>query len=397
VKTTTNDAYSIIKTNMQEPFEYVGPSDDRPPKKKSRNIITSKQQIQCICSWDDCDNIYDALKKRLPDDDPWAGNPIQFHKRRASLKYRCLKQSIFHHFGIKGGECSQILQQSLFVVRRHHWPRELLRLSEKGSMANLVFRHSLKTINHTEGYNRLIEDCNKYHVILTKLGEKLKPIADPRRKGDVLSIREIKKGVFVRAPVVDHSTAYSVAMGTRRPINKKNVFLPPSVEQPSNLFSPNAFPEDDLLPKDKPPSEFLPHDDVPEDDILPQEDSSDSLQDNDFEYNQMVIEQPSATIIPSVDKLRKTLVTGFSTVYSQGWCLDQIGRDALWLLQNRYTNFEPIAIAPRLYLYPCDYRNGVSKSNCLVYSLRIIDMKKSIPCDACKEEKNGNKKRLYRR
>ena len=64
-------------------------------------------------------------------------------------------------------------------------------------MANLVFRHSLKTIDHAEGYNRLIEDCNKYHVIVKKLGEKLKPIADPRQKGDVLSIREIKKGVFV--------------------------------------------------------------------------------------------------------------------------------------------------------------------------------------------------------
>ncbi len=51
----------------------------------------------------------------------------------------------------------------------------------------------------------------------------------------------------MRSPVVDHSTAYSVAMGTRRPINKKNALLPPSVEQPSNLLSPDAFPEDDVL------------------------------------------------------------------------------------------------------------------------------------------------------
>ena len=101
-------------------------------------------------------------------------------------------------------------------------------------------------------------------------------------------------------------------------------------------------------------------------------------------------------IIPSIDELRKTLVAAFSTIYSQGWFLDQIGSDALWLLQNKYSNFEPIAIAPRIYLYPCNYRNSVSTSNCLVYSLWTIAMHKSIPCDACKDEKNGNKKRLYR-
>jgi hypothetical protein len=63
---------------QQEPSEYVEPSDDRPPKKKSRNEITNTQHIQRICSWGDCENIYEALKKRLPDADPWAGNPIQF-------------------------------------------------------------------------------------------------------------------------------------------------------------------------------------------------------------------------------------------------------------------------------------------------------------------------------
>jgi hypothetical protein len=165
---------------MQEPSKYILPSDE-PPRKKSKNQST--QQIQCICSWDDCDSIYEALKKRLPDDDPWAGNRIQLDKRRISLKYQCLKQSVFHHFGIKGrGECSQILQQCLFVVRRHHWPRELLHLSDKGNITDLVFRHSLKTIDNTEGYNRLLEECNKYHVILKKLGEKLRRIADPREK-----------------------------------------------------------------------------------------------------------------------------------------------------------------------------------------------------------------------
>ena len=153
-------------------------------------------------------------------------------------------------------------------------------------------------------------------------------------------------------------------------MNRKNT-LPPLLEQPSNLLSPDAIPEDNLLPNDEPPSDLLSRDDVPEDDKLPQEDSSNSLLDHDFEFenNQMVIEQPSGTIIPSVDQLRKTLVNGFSTVYSQGWFLDQIGSDALWLLQNKYTHFEPIAIAPQLYLYPCDYRNSVSKSFFLVYSL----------------------------
>ena len=131
---------------MQDPSDDIVPSDGPPRKKKRKERIHNQPQFQCICSWDDCDGIFLALKKKSLDDDPWTETPILFNKISTSLKQQCLKHSIFHHFGIKGKVLSQILNQSLFVVRRHHWPRELLRLSAKGNISNLIFRHTLKQL-----------------------------------------------------------------------------------------------------------------------------------------------------------------------------------------------------------------------------------------------------------
>jgi hypothetical protein len=136
---------------MHEPSDNIVPADGPPRKKQRKKSIHNQPQFQCICSWDDCDGIYSALKNKPPDDDPWTENPIQFNKRSTSVKQQCLKHSIFHHFGIKGKESSQILNQSVFLVRRHHWPRELLRLSAKGNISDLVYRHTLKTIDSTGG------------------------------------------------------------------------------------------------------------------------------------------------------------------------------------------------------------------------------------------------------
>jgi hypothetical protein len=150
-------------------------------------------------------------------------------------------------------------------------------------------------------------------------------------------------------------------------MNKKKALSLSHEDYPTIGESREDFSKHDLLPNDGPPFDLLVQDDLPQEDSS--DNSSDLLQDNEFESNQMDIEQPSSTIIPSIHVLRKTLVAMFSTVYSQGWFLDQIGSDTLWLLQNRYTNFKPVGIAPHLYLYPYDFRNSVSKSHCLVYSL----------------------------
>jgi hypothetical protein len=375
------------------------------PSESDVTVVSTKKQpqFQCICCWDDCVGIYSALKKKLPDDDPWTEPPILFYKRRTSLKYQCLKYSIFHHFGIKGEVAAEILNQSLFVVSRHHWPRELLRLSAKGgNISDLVFRHTLKTIDSTEGYSRLLEECNKYHFIIKKLGSKLKRFADPRQKGKLLSIGNIVADVYVRAPVVDHSSARLEAFGTRR--KKTNNF---------EYILPPHFNIDD---KEESVSVTSPLDTAIHDNFLDDSSTVDMLQEDDTEfivqgkYDERDVQAVFAltsmrrnsdaipfvdAIIPSVAKLRETLVAAFSSVHSPDWHLDQISRDALWLLKTRYEIFEPIPVAQRIYLYPCDYTEGAN-TNCLTYSLRTIAMKISIPCDYCKDQKYGNQRRLSR-
>ncbi len=389
---------------MQELSDDIVPSDG-PPKKKQKNKSTNNQpQFQCICSWDDCDGIYSALKNKFPDDDPWTETLIIFNKRSQSHKQQCLKHSIFHHFGIKEKVSSQILNQSLFVVRRHHWPRELLCLSAKGNISDLIFRHTLKTIDSTEGYSRLLEECNTYDVIIKKLGKQLnKRIPDPKQKGKHLSIVDIKADVYVRAPVVDHCTARLEAFGTRLK-NKHNIRPPVENDLPTtvsivkiesiSVTSPlDTTMEDDLLDNNSQPDNVL------------QEESTEVVLQLQPAYDQRdvrailalaTMRRNANAIIPSVEKLRETLVASFSSVHSPGWCLDQISRDALWLLQTRYETFEPIFIAPRIYLYPCDYREGGSKRNCLAYSIRAIAMNLSLPCDNCRDGKYGSQRRLSR-
>jgi hypothetical protein len=85
----------------------------------------------------------------------------------------------------------------------------------KGKKMDLSFWHTLKTIDLTEGYSQLLEECNKYHVIIKKLGSKLKRFADPRQKGKLLSIGDIVTDVYVQAPVDDHCSACLEAFGTR--------------------------------------------------------------------------------------------------------------------------------------------------------------------------------------
>jgi hypothetical protein len=227
---------------------------DGPVEKKARlGVINKQPQFQCICSWEDCYDIYSALTTKLRDDDPWTGNPIVFDKRNNSAKVQCLKHSIFHHLGIKPAESIKILNQSLFVVRRHHWPRELLRLSLNGNISDLIFRENLRTIDITEGYSRLLEECNKYHIILKKLGIKLKRIPDPRQHGKRLSIGDIKTDVYIRAPVVDHRTARLEAFGTRKKIllgPTKAEDLPVDVPEDESDIHTQESPADAPMPDD---------------------------------------------------------------------------------------------------------------------------------------------------
>jgi hypothetical protein len=51
---------------MQEPLDSIVPSDGPAPRKKPRIKSTNNQpQLQCICSWDDCNGIHLALKNKL--------------------------------------------------------------------------------------------------------------------------------------------------------------------------------------------------------------------------------------------------------------------------------------------------------------------------------------------
>jgi hypothetical protein len=93
----------------------------------------------------------------------------------------------------------------------------LLRLSAKGNISDLIFWHTLKTIDSTKGYSRLLEECNKYHVIIKT---RIQIEENCRQKGKLLSIGDIvTEDVYVRAPVVDHCTARLETFGTR-PKNK---------------------------------------------------------------------------------------------------------------------------------------------------------------------------------
>ena len=82
------------------------------------------------------------------------------------------------------------------------------------------------------------EWCNKYHgVIIKKLGTKLKRIADPRQKGKLLSIGDIIADVYVRAPVVDHSTARLEALDQR---DVRAIFALTAIRRNSDTIIPSV-------------------------------------------------------------------------------------------------------------------------------------------------------------
>jgi hypothetical protein len=277
-------------------------------------------------------------------------------------------------------------------------------MSAKGNISDLIFRHTLKTIDLTEGYSRLLEECNKYDVIIKKLGKQLnKRIPDPKQKGKHLSIVDIKADVYVRAPVVDHCTARLEAFGTRLK-NKHNIRPPVENDLPTtvsivkiesiSVTSPlDTTMEDDLLDNNSQPDNVLQEESI---EVVLQLQPAYDQRDVRAILALATMRRNANAIIPSVEKLRETLVASFSSVHRPGWCLDQISRDALWLLQTRYETFEPIFIAPRIYLYPCDYREGGSKRNCLAYSIRAIAMNLSLPCDNYRDGKYGSQRRLSR-
>jgi hypothetical protein len=212
----------------------------------------------------------------------------------------------------------------------------------------------------------------------------LKRFADPRQKGKLLSLGDIVADVYVRAPVVDHCSARLEAFGTRR--KKTNNFeyvLPTNFNNDDNEESVLVTTALDTLAQD----------DFQDDSSTinpPQEEGTECIVEAG-KYNGRDVQAifaltsmrrdsdaiipiiPSVDgIIPSVEKLQETLISAFSSVYSPGWYLDQTSRDALWLLKTRYAFFDPILIAPRIYLYPCDIA-GDANTNCLllVYELYL--------------------------
>ena len=150
--------------------------------------------------------------------------------------------------------------------------------------------------------------------------------------------------MYVRAPVVDHCTARLEAFGTR--LKNKHHIESISVTSPLEKAM-----EDDLMADDYQPGNVLKEEGT---EVVLQLQPAYNQRDIQAIFALTTMRRNSEAIIPSVAKLRETLVTSFSNKPIPGWYPDQISRDALWLLQTRYETFEPIFIAPPIYLYPCD-------------------------------------------